>query len=1077
MRQTERLDRQFAKYQLVHRIADGRMGEVFKAKSKGVEGFEKILCVKILYPRLVREEAFVETVIEEAKRSVSLSHANVAQVLDLGQDDDSGRYYIASEHINGLDLGKARTRAAEAGRQWPRDLSVFIASEAAKALDYAHRRKDFNFNNLDLLHGDVCPNNVLISFDGEVKLTDFGLSRAFDTLPVSREDNPDRRYMYAPPEHARGAEYSRASDIFGLGLVTYEMLTGAHPYLDDGQPMRQSATQAEFPPIDDVLDVSGDLASILNAMLERDPDARIDNAGTVYERLVEFLYEQDLRSDNRSLAQLMSELREVGSESEPQPTSGEASDLDQISHADVQSFYERSEVELRSGEPSDGLPEMPGGLDASFERAKKGRGQAVLMSGQFGLGRRYLPDRLADVLANQARTRNIVLHRSEDDRLRPWGLIADLIETLIDPESDHGIQSSINPSSLSLIDSLGSSDTVVRLLAELWGLEQFRGYDELLSPEQSLDEQVNDLLQRWMRRIDQDDETVVIVVDRIERTDRRSLRIIRRMLDWIEQHSILLVMSTKAEESIRQTFDVGEPDALRAVQVGASEVTSRGDIPELDADARRLLGTLSMLERPIRRSGLQSILGIDATRIESAAETLLDHGFARAPHSDSLLSAARDAEVSLDNHLSPEQLQRLRQRIIGFLENCAPGTSRTYSVTALIRLRLHAMARNRTCFRAEAERYEEWLNRFGWESVAADLYKRLSQTLSLFPLGDPRVHLESLARATHYALELGELSRARQSLDPLAARAERSSFNSLAHLLRGRTHLIEDDLQEADRTLHRAAELADRCRAQRLLPRTALALAQLARRSGDLRVAHRRLGQANNLADRLGIPLTPDTLSTEVTALAPTPHQPLTSAWYALFLDEQARFHLDSGQLRAAHDTASELAAFADIHPTPAVRLRSDMVDGLLFRHGDQARTANHRFDRVAQRARDLELAPLAADSVFQQAILAWQTNQFSFLASRADTLREDARRIGAVFLEQRAREFQALAHIFQDHDPNESLQLLRDGLDRASHRSIPRDIIRCHRYLARALEHLEEPGAERHRSLARRIANRWQFA
>ncbi len=1087
MRQTERLDRQFAEYELVERIADGRMGEVFKAKSEGVEGFEKILCVKILYPRLAREDAFVDKVIEEAKRAVSLSHANVAQVLDLGQDDESRRYYIASEHINGLDLGTARNIAAKADRQWPRDLSLFIASEVAKALDYAHRRKDFNFDNLNLLHRDVSPSNVLISYDGEVKVTDFGLSRAFDAVPVSREDDPDRRYLYAPPEHARGADYSRASDIFGLGLVTYEMLTGRHPYRNDGKPMRRSASDADIPPISEVLQVPADLEQIVDAMLDPEPAARIDNAGTVYEELVGFLYQENLRSDSRALSGLMSELRSFrenrdDSSSEPRDPS-----LDEISHSEVQSFYERSEVEAQraAADSNNELPEVPGGLDDSFESARRGRGRAVLMSGQFGRGRQYLPDRLADVLTDQADTRGIVLHRAEDDRLRPWGLIADMLETLANQNADHGIATEVDSSTLSLLDSLGGSSAVTRLLSELWGLRRHAGHDSLVPDEQPLDNHINDMLRRWMRQVDRDDETIVILVDRVERSDRRSLQLLRRILDWIGSHSVLLVMSTKDEESMRNHFDVGKPDALRAVRVGASEATGHGDIPELDTAARRILTTLSLLERPVRRASLATILSLTATELDTAVEPLLDHGLVRAPHPDSLLSATTDADFDPETSTTASEHLQLCNRLLEFFDQCTPSSSQSFSRTAPTRLRLHAIANRRDPLEREAASYEDWLVRFGWEPTAADLYHRLAATLNLFPVGDTRIQFESLARATHFSLESGELPRARQTLEPLAARTGDSSFAALAAMLRGRIHLFEDDLEEARRTLQQAAELADQFRARSLQPRTMLALARLAARYGDPRQATTYLSRSFHLTE-----LQRETCSfssifrrshlDRVANLGRGPHQPITPAWRAQLLEQRVRLQLRTGSHRSAHDTASTLASLVDAYPAPTVRMRSDLVDGLLFEIEERPRMANHRFERVIGQARNLGLETLLLSGLLHQAELACRHDRFEHLRSRANHLLERARPLGALYFEQRAREYRAVTDVLVDED-DRGLSVLQQSLQRAQNRAIPRDIVRCHRLIATVLERASvsldgQLEADEHRRRARTHSNRWHL-
>ena len=157
MSRTERLAQpeQFGKYHLIARLAHGRMGDVYKAKSHGVEGFERILVVKTIHAGLAAVPGFLDVVVEEAQRAVILSHANVAQVLNLGQEDAQNRAFLATEYVNGLDLQRAMSIAAQSQTPWPFELSVFIAAEIAKGLDYAHSRKDYNFNLLNLMHRDL----------------------------------------------------------------------------------------------------------------------------------------------------------------------------------------------------------------------------------------------------------------------------------------------------------------------------------------------------------------------------------------------------------------------------------------------------------------------------------------------------------------------------------------------------------------------------------------------------------------------------------------------------------------------------------------------------------------------------------------------------------------------------------------------------------------------------------------------------------------------------------------------------------------------------------------------------------
>ncbi|MCA9609112.1 MAG: serine/threonine protein kinase, partial [Myxococcales bacterium] len=175
----------YGKYQLLELLARGGMAEVFKAKSHGVEGFEKVLVIKRILPELSENPRFVEMFINEAKIAVTLSHANIVQVFDLGRADEC--YFIAMEYVAGYDLATVLTRGRKIGRPLPQELAVYVVSELAKGLDYAHRRRDAQQRQLHIVHRDVSPQNVLVSFEGEVKLTDFGIAKA----ALAMEENTD----------------------------------------------------------------------------------------------------------------------------------------------------------------------------------------------------------------------------------------------------------------------------------------------------------------------------------------------------------------------------------------------------------------------------------------------------------------------------------------------------------------------------------------------------------------------------------------------------------------------------------------------------------------------------------------------------------------------------------------------------------------------------------------------------------------------------------------------------------------------------------------------------------------------
>ena len=157
----------FGKYQLLELLGRGGMAEVFKAKSYGVEGFEKLLVIKRILPNFTNSDRFVEMLVNEAKIAVSLNHANIVQVFDLGKVKDT--YYIAMEYVQGMDLANIIKSSARLNRIIPIELTAFIGSEIAKGLDYAHRRRDQNMEPLNIIHRDVSPHNILISYEGEAK--------------------------------------------------------------------------------------------------------------------------------------------------------------------------------------------------------------------------------------------------------------------------------------------------------------------------------------------------------------------------------------------------------------------------------------------------------------------------------------------------------------------------------------------------------------------------------------------------------------------------------------------------------------------------------------------------------------------------------------------------------------------------------------------------------------------------------------------------------------------------------------------------------------------------------------------
>ncbi|MBS1151993.1 MAG: Serine/threonine-protein kinase Pkn6, partial [Myxococcaceae bacterium] len=219
-----RMGELLGRYELLTRLAAGGMGEVFLARQQGPVGFEKFLVVKTLLPHLTEDPDFVNMFFDEARIAALLNHPNIAHIYDLGEA--AGRYFIAMEFVHGKTL-RETTDAAEGVRGGMMlGLKCRVISSAAQALDYAHDACNSAGQHLGLIHRDVSPQNLMIAFTGEVKLVDFGIAKANNKLARTATGVIKGKYAYMSPEQAYGEPLDRRSDVFALGIVFHELLTG-----------------------------------------------------------------------------------------------------------------------------------------------------------------------------------------------------------------------------------------------------------------------------------------------------------------------------------------------------------------------------------------------------------------------------------------------------------------------------------------------------------------------------------------------------------------------------------------------------------------------------------------------------------------------------------------------------------------------------------------------------------------------------------------------------------------------------------------------------------------------------------
>lgn len=1086
MGRTERLAQpeDFGKYQLVARLAHGRMGDVYKAKSHGVEGFEKILVVKVLNPALAGVPSFVDTVIDEAKRAVALSHANVVQVYDLGRTDDGDQFYIATEFVNGFDLARALRLAGEIGHEWPQDLAIFIASEVAKGLDYAHRRKDFNFNNLNILHRDLAPSNVMISYDGEVKITDFGISKAMEAVPPIDDEDTLRRFLYAAPEVARGGDHTRQSDIFSLGLVIYEMLAGVHPYRsDDVAEVEERAKQGRIRPITEHAQVPRQLQQILESMLVPDPAGRVTSAGQIYEELIGYLFGNNLRADSRALGHFVQELRREEQRIAPQESTQEVG-LEEISiteltgvlsdssivdqfvdgadqvgpaipevssptHSDLPSAKIQQMLSDKRGQDS---PPLPGALQEHFLSARAGNGKAVLVSGQFGSGRDYLSDRLVDALGWRGNTQAFGIQTTDDDVYRPFGVLSDLIlrclHETVSGTTDH------RQAAMQILRQLdGVSEQAVDTLGALWDMQEM--------PRMGYDERREDFTSLFLALLRDFSRTgpVILVIDRVERIDSLTLDVLRDVVAHIGSMSVMLVMVTRTDELMRSAFDVGQPEDLEAIRVVGGSTPELNALRKLSQDAADILMMLTISGQPMSQADLSQVLSLPGDRLMDSLRDLTNTGAVRIPRTGIFLAGMSELSVWIEQRFDRPAIEHAARSLARYYKHrVVRGDIDRLTPTLL---RLHALAGDRRRMLSLAEAYSRWLEREGWMGIALDFYRHVADLLAQHSIGSPQARIGYILSRAELALELSRLDDARASLEPIAAltetmRNERGLIRG--QLLFGQMAMQQDDLEDAFTYFQRAANTARGLNDPDLLARSLLALAGWYERYGDTQASKQKLEGAMNLFNRWG-----------------TYRMDLRSR--SLMLQRAIYMWSERGMLRRAEKLSADLTRLAEVSELAPVECRAEWARAKVLSELGRHREALEVLDGAEKSAHRYGLTALRIELIREKAAAALDAGEHERAIEVANHLVDFAGRCEDLYSQQRARDLQATASCILGQNADASLRHLEGSLERAQARGVPRDIYLSHLNLERAFRALgREDLAAEHSREAQRLARSMRY-
>ena len=266
------------RYELEAKIAQGGMAEIFLARQPGIGGFSRRVVLKCILPLLAEEPRFVEMFLEEARLASLIHHTNVVQIFDVGEDDD--HYYIAMEHIDGLPIGDLMTLPSGELKPLPIDVACEIIMQACSGLHAAHRLRDEDGQPLGLVHRDVSPQNLMVNRDGVVKLVDFGIAKAQDSSVTTRTGSIKGKYAYMSPEQVRGQPLDRRSDIFSLGTLLHELLTGQRLFHRNAElAILVAIIEDPFPVAHDVNpEVPEELSEVILRALQRDKQKRYSTA-------------------------------------------------------------------------------------------------------------------------------------------------------------------------------------------------------------------------------------------------------------------------------------------------------------------------------------------------------------------------------------------------------------------------------------------------------------------------------------------------------------------------------------------------------------------------------------------------------------------------------------------------------------------------------------------------------------------------------------------------------------------------------------------------------------------------------
>jgi len=308
--------RKVGRYELVRKIATGGMAELFLAKFSGPGGFEKRCALKQILPQFVEDEEFKRMFQNEARVAAMFDHPNLVQIFELDEDPATKRFYIAMELINGMDLRQLQNLAREQGQQIPPELASWIVAQTLDGLAYAHDFKDSEGNRLNLVHRDISPQNILVSYEGAIKVVDFGIVKASSNEGKTQTGMLKGKIAYMSPEQALGEKLDARSDLFAVGICLYELIAGVKPFRGANEIMTLRAILEQDPPpiTSFVPDCPRGIERVLYRSLAKNRDERYQDAREFQIDLTNVLRQTPLPLDRHVFSEFLKTLTESGTD-------------------------------------------------------------------------------------------------------------------------------------------------------------------------------------------------------------------------------------------------------------------------------------------------------------------------------------------------------------------------------------------------------------------------------------------------------------------------------------------------------------------------------------------------------------------------------------------------------------------------------------------------------------------------------------------------------------------------------------------------------------------------------------------